>query len=116
MKSHRPGDWGRYLVIAATRDDMKRFFRGLQKQTKISNTTITEVTPVHLAWWNFKSVQYFDLLELIKKIYQMDTSYYGNIEELNESYGKIQVTGLTHGVEAKDWPILSLQDVSLRDF
>ncbi|KID93336.1 hypothetical protein MAJ_10709, partial [Metarhizium majus ARSEF 297] len=111
-----PGDWGRFLVIAATRDDMKRFFRGLQKYTKISNTTITEVTPVHLAWWNFKSVQHFDLLELIQKIYQMDTSYYGNIEELNESYGKIQVTGLTDGVKAKDWPILPLQDVSLCDF
>lgn len=49
-KGLRPGDWGRFLVIAATREDMKRFFRGLQKYTKIGNTTITEVTPVNLAW------------------------------------------------------------------
>ncbi|KAF5131227.1 hypothetical protein E5D57_007579 [Metarhizium anisopliae] len=97
-----PGDLGQFLVIAATRDDMKRFFRGLQKYTKISNTTITEVTPVQLAWWNFKSVQHFDLLEIIKNIYQMDTSYYGNMEELNESDGMIQVTGLTDRVKAKD--------------
>ncbi|KID73303.1 hypothetical protein MBR_07179, partial [Metarhizium brunneum ARSEF 3297] len=48
-KGLRPGDWGRFLVIAATREDMKRFFRGLQKYTKIGNTAITEVTPVNLA-------------------------------------------------------------------
>ncbi|KAH0594574.1 hypothetical protein MHUMG1_07407 [Metarhizium humberi] len=93
-KGPRPGDWGRFLVIAATREDMKRFFRGLQKYTKIGNTTISE---------------------LIQKIYQMDTSYYGNIEELNETYGKIQVTRLADGIGTKDWPILPLQDVSLRD-
>ncbi|EXU95870.1 hypothetical protein X797_011051 [Metarhizium robertsii] len=114
-KGLRPGDWGRFLVIAATREDMKRFFRGLQKYTKIGNTTITEVTPVSLAWWNFKSAGQLDLLELIQKIYQMDTSYYGNIEELNESYGKIQVTRLADGIGTKDWPILPLQDVSLGD-
>lgn len=102
-------------MIAATREDIKKFFRGLQKYTKTGNTIITEVTPINLAGWDFKSAGQLDLLELIQKIYQMDTSYYGNIEELNESYGKIQVTRLADAIGTKHWPILPLHVVFLRD-
>ncbi|EFY91132.1 hypothetical protein MAC_02803 [Metarhizium acridum CQMa 102] len=111
-KGLNPGEWGRWFVAAATRDDMKTFLRGLQKYTKISNTRITEVKPVNLAWWTFQSIGLYDLLELVKQIYHLNTSYYGNIEELNESYGKIHVTVLSDA-GGRDWPILPLQDVSL---
>ncbi|KAK9437148.1 hypothetical protein VB005_08131 [Metarhizium brunneum] len=110
-----PGDWGRWFVAAATREDMKTFFRGLQKYSKTSNATITEVEPVHLAWWTFKSANSWAPLELVKQIYQLNTSSYGNIKELSESHGKVTITVLSDG-GGRDWPILPNQDVSLEDF
>ncbi|CAK38758.1 hypothetical protein An04g04960 [Aspergillus niger] len=43
-----------WLVTAATRDDMITFFKGFIKYSKTNNgANITDVKPVHLAWWTF---------------------------------------------------------------
>ncbi|KID81093.1 hypothetical protein MGU_11521 [Metarhizium guizhouense ARSEF 977] len=117
-KRYNPGEWGRWFVTAASREDMKTFFRGLQKYTQTSNPLITEVKPVNLAWWTFKSQANLGILELVKRIYQSEKSTYNNVEELGESCGKITILILPDGggFGGRDWPILSAQDVSLHDF
>ncbi|KHN97545.1 uncharacterized protein MAM_04560 [Metarhizium album ARSEF 1941] len=113
-KGNGAGDWHRWLVAAASRDDMKTFFRGLQKYTKIRDSKITEVLPVSLAWWTFKSPDGFSVRELLKRIYRLDPAWYGNIDELNKSLGKITVT-LLPDAGGRDWPMLPAQDVSTQD-
>lgn len=114
-KGNGAGDWHRYLVSAATRHDMKIFFRGLQKYSKTSNPKITEVEPVHLAWWNFKSPEGFNVLYLIRQMDRENPSWYNSVDELTQSSGKIMIT-LLNDSGGRDWPIIPAQNVSLEDF
>ncbi|GLA56688.1 hypothetical protein AtubIFM54640_000344 [Aspergillus tubingensis] len=112
-KSNSAGDWHRWLVAAATRDDMITFFKGLTKYSKTSGAKITDVKPIHLAWWTFDSPDGYNIRELVKQIYQLNPSWYGNVEELNDSRGKVTVT-LLDDAGGRNWPVLPCQDVSLR--
>jgi hypothetical protein len=113
-KDNGAGDWHRWLVAAATRKDMIIFFRGLQKYAKTRDAKITDVEPVHLAWWTFKAREGYDVRELLCQIYRLNPSWYDNIEELNASRGKITVT-ILNDAGGRDWPILPAQDTSLSD-
>ncbi|EGX89456.1 hypothetical protein CCM_07708 [Cordyceps militaris CM01] len=114
-KGNGAGDWHRWLVAAACREDMKTFFRGLQKYSATSNATITDVKPVNLAWWTFKAPEGYNVRELVKQIYQSYPSWYGDIAELSESLGKIAVT-VMDDAGGRNWPILPTQNVSLYDY
>ncbi|KAA8647922.1 uncharacterized protein ATNIH1004_006624 [Aspergillus tanneri] len=111
-KGNGAGDWHRWLVAAATREDMKTFFRGLQKYAQTCNAKITDVEPINLAWWTFQAREGYDVRELVRQIYRLNPSWYNNIEELNSSRGKINVTILSDA-GGRDWPILPPQDVCL---
>ncbi|KAM3503698.1 hypothetical protein MY11210_008621 [Beauveria gryllotalpidicola] len=114
-KNNGAGDWHRWLVAAASRQDMKTFFRGLQKYSKTSGATITAVHPINLAWWTFSSPDGYYLRSLVIAIYRLDPAWYGNIQELTDSFGKITVTVLDDA-GGRNWPIFPTQDVSLDDY
>lgn len=117
-KYNGAGDWHRWLVTAASREDMKIFFRGLQKYSKTSGAHITDVHPVNLAWWNFSSPDGNNVLVLLQNIYRESPSWYNNVEELTKSSGKIVVSLLNDGLgnTSREWPILPAQNVSLDDY
>ncbi|KAM3468838.1 hypothetical protein MY5147_007564 [Beauveria neobassiana] len=102
-------------VAAASREDMKRFFRGLQKYSKTSGARITEVHPTNLAWWTFSSPDGYNVRSLAIAIYRDNPSWYNNVQELTDSFGKITVTVLDDA-GGRNWPIFPTQDVSLKDF
>ncbi|KAM3475836.1 hypothetical protein MY8738_007229 [Beauveria namnaoensis] len=114
-KDNGAGDWHRWIVAAASREDMKRFFRGLQKYSKTSGARITEVHPTNLAWWTFSSPDGYNVRSLAIAIYRDNPSWYNNVQELTDSFGKITVTVLDDA-GGRNWPIFPTQDVSLKDF
>ncbi|GKZ30931.1 hypothetical protein AbraIFM66950_010705 [Aspergillus brasiliensis] len=114
-KGNGAGDWHRWLVAAATRNDMITFFKGLQKYANTQDAKIREVQPIHLAWWTFDAPEGYDVRELLKQIYRLNPSWYKNIDELSASRGKINVT-ILDDAGGRSWPILPPQDTSLAEF
>ncbi len=114
-KNNGAGDWHRWLVCAASRQDMKTFFRGLQKYTKTPNAKITEVNPTNLAWWTFDAPEGFNVREIVKAIYRSNPAWYNDVPELTKSVGKITVTVLSDA-GGRDWPIFPPQNTSMSDF
>ncbi|PWY64033.1 hypothetical protein BO83DRAFT_456029 [Aspergillus eucalypticola CBS 122712] len=101
------GSYCCWLVTAATRDDMIYFFKGFIKYSKTSNVGITNLRPIHLAWWTFDAPERQNIWNLVQRIYR--TTFSPHVEELTQSRGKITIRLL----DDSSWLILPCQDVSL---
>lgn len=101
-----------WLVTAATRDDMITFFKGFIKYSKTNNgANITDLKPVHLAWWTFNCPGDDHVWKFLEQIYQSNMPWYRGVEELKQSRGKITMTQLRGN--GGSWLVLPCQDVSL---
>ncbi|GAB1194227.1 hypothetical protein APSETT444_003470 [Aspergillus pseudonomiae] len=88
------GKWFRFLVTAASREDAKTFFRGVERYSKTKDANIVSVKAVNLAWWTYdiSGGSGWNIMSLVQNIDQMNASAYGDIDELRDSRGKILVS------------------------
>ncbi|KAF7627742.1 hypothetical protein AFCA_001919 [Aspergillus flavus] len=113
------GKWFRFLVTAASREDAKTFFRGVEKYAKLKDANIVSVKAINLAWWTYdiSGGDGWNIMRLVQNIDQMNASAYGDIDELHNSRGKILISILNDADGgSRSWPILPTQDVSLSDY
>ncbi|KAB8205466.1 hypothetical protein BDV34DRAFT_213054 [Aspergillus parasiticus] len=113
------GKWFRFLVAAASREDAKTFFRGVEKYAKLKDANIVSVKAINLAWWTYdiSGGDGWNIMRLVQNIDQMNASAYGDIDELHKSRGKILISILNDADGgSRSWPILPTQDVSLSDY
>ncbi|RAL09834.1 uncharacterized protein BO97DRAFT_350969, partial [Aspergillus homomorphus CBS 101889] len=80
-----PGEWHRWLLTAATREDAKRFFWGLDKYARTKDARIRSVTAVTMEWWNYDADDGYSLKVLYEWIQQQKTSEYKDIRELTDT-------------------------------
>ncbi|PYI36488.1 hypothetical protein BP00DRAFT_421424 [Aspergillus indologenus CBS 114.80] len=112
-----PGEWHRWLLTAATRDDAKRFYWGLHKYTKTDNASIKSVTAETMEWWNYDASDGFSLQNLYKWIQQKQTDQYKDIQELTDTRERTLLTILPDtNFGDRFWLILpGFQDTSIED-
>ncbi|KAE8416027.1 hypothetical protein BDV36DRAFT_214271 [Aspergillus pseudocaelatus] len=113
------GKWFRFLVTAASREDAKTFFRGVEKYAKTKDANIVSVKAINLAWWTYdiSGGSGWNPMYLVQNIDQMKASQYGDIDELRDSRGKILISILNDADGgSRSWPILPAQNVSLSDY